>query len=216
MIFGMNSLEVVVWVLGILVVGGGISFGGEEKPISLPLVKTGQPWEKEWNSQVLLQHLSHTLPQQAQYEETHVSTILTMPIVSTGTLSFTPSFRLEKHVFSPREERYIIEGDSLLWEEMATGQTRELFLPDFPLLQTFVEGFRAVFAGDLVTLRTWFAIELTGDQKVWTLKLTPIDEDIREFVDALHFVGQGGRITGIEIREISGDYSHIKILTEGM
>jgi len=41
MIFGMNSLEVVVWVLGILVVGGGISFGGGRKTHQLTIGEDG-------------------------------------------------------------------------------------------------------------------------------------------------------------------------------
>jgi hypothetical protein len=215
MIFGMNCPRTIGWILGTLVVWGSMPFGVDKGHYSLHFVNTVAAREEEWNAEDVLKHVSHAIPQQVPYEETHVTAILTTPIVSNGTLSFIPPSRLEKHVVSPREERYVIEGDSLLWEEMATGQTKKLFLPDYPLLQSFVEGFRAVFAGDLVSLRTWFAIEMVGAKNAWELKLIPIDDDIAEFVDALHFIGQGERITGIEIREVGGDYSHITISPEG-
>lgn len=195
---------------------GGMSFGMAEEFRSPPLVNTGGTPEKEWNATVLLTNVSQAIPPQVRYKETHVSGILTTPIVSHGTLSFIPPSRLEKHILSPREEQYVIEGNSLFWKEMATTQTKELFLPDYPLLQTFVEGFRSVFAGDLATLTTRFTIALVGTKDAWELKLTPIDANIGAFVDALYFIGQGERITGIEIREVGGDYSHIAIAQEGM
>lgn len=216
MIFGTNCLRAIKCVLAILLVWGGVSFGMDEELLRSQLVDVEGSSEKEWNAQVLLENVSRAIPPQVSYEETHVSAILTTPIVSHGTLSFIPPSRLEKHVLSPREERYVIVGNSLQWEEMTTGHTKKLFLPDYPLLQTFVEGFRAVFAGDLATLKTRFAIELVGTKDAWKLKLTPIDENFVGFVDALHFMGQGERITGIEIREARDDYSHIAIAQEGM
>ena len=216
MIFGMNCPRAIRWALGLLLIWTGVSFGIEQAPIQLQLVQKKEGPETAWDIKTLLKVVSHAIPQRVPYEEAHVSRILTIPLVSYGTLSFTPPSRLEKHVVSPREERYVIEGNSLRWEEKATGQTKELFLPDYPLLQTFIEGFRAVFAGNLNSLRTWFAIELVGTKKAWELKLTPLEGNISDIVEGLYFIGQGERITGIEIREVGGDYSHITISPEGM
>ena len=151
---------------------------------------------------------------QAPYEETHVSQILTEPLLSKGTLSFTPPSRLEKHVFSPYEEWYVIEGDSLLWKDTVNGTTKELSLEDYPILLSFVEGFRAVLAGDLSTLKNWFALDLSGSKNNWNLTLTPRDEEIRQFVAAIRFAGKEDKITRIEIREASGDHSILTMTTE--
>lgn len=215
MIFGMNLTRLLCWFLGTLMACGSATFGLSDSVRHLRFVSTAWALEKYEHARSLLKTLSQALPQHTKYEETHVSTILSRPIVSQGTLSFTPPSRLEKHVNSPREERYIIDGDSFQWEEVATGKSRELFLPDYPLLQTFVEGFRAVFAGDLHTLKNWFDIEYQGNSDEWRLSLTPINSGIGSYVDAMVFFGKKEKITSIEIQEVGGDYSHIKILAEG-
>ena len=176
-----------------------------------PVTQQREPWTLEQFADLMGKATFHQTP----YEETHVSQILTEPLLSKGTLSFTRPSRLEKHVFSPHEERYVIEGGSLLWEDIVNGTIKELLLEDYPVLLSFVEGFRAVLAGDLSTLNNWFTLNLSGSLNNWNLTLTPRDEEmIRQFVTAIRFTGKEGKITGIEIQEASGDHSILTITTE--
>ncbi len=150
---------------------------------------------------------------QARYEETHVSQILTEPLLSKGTLSFTPS-RFEKHVLSPYEERYVIEGDFVMWEDIENGTTREVSLGNYPSLLLFVEGLRSVLAGDLHALTDWFAVDVSGRKSRWNLTLTSRENEIRQFVTAIRFTGKADEITEIEIQEASGDHSILTMTAE--
>lgn len=175
-----------------------------------PAIQQRESWTLEQFADLIGKATFHQVP----YEETHVSQILTEPLLSKGTLSFTRPSRLEKHVFSPYEERYVIEGNSLVWEDKVNGTIKELSLEDYPIFLSFVEGFRAVLAGDLPTLKNWFALDLSGSKNNWILTLTPREDEIRQFVTVIRFTGKVAKISGIEIQETSGDHSILTITTE--
>lgn len=60
-----------------------------------------------------------------------------------GILRFTPPTRLEKHITAPYDERYVVEGDTVLVESKTKGTNRTLSLHDYPALRAFIEALRS-------------------------------------------------------------------------
>lgn len=147
----------------------------------------------------------------ADFEETHHSAVLKEPLKTKGTLTFIAPSTVEKHVLEPFEERYRADDDMLVVEKHEEGRSRTLLLEDYPALEAFVEGFRAVLAGDAESLRQRYDVRLEGDQDIWILILTPLDDSVRELVQVLRFEGKGDALTFVRIREPNGDHSTMVI-----
>ena len=84
-------------------------------------------------------------------------------------------------------------------------------LEGYPLLRAFVDGMRATFAGDFKTLAKFYNLQLDGDQNRWTLTLVPIEERLRDVIESITIQGQEDRLTQLDLRETTGDYSRIRI-----
>lgn len=143
-------------------------------------------------------------------EERHLRQ-LTVPLISTGTLGYTPPSRLEKHVLRPEEERLVIDGDVLTVERKADGRVLRARVSDYPALSGFIVALRALFAGDGATLERGYKVQLSGDEGNWLLILEPKEPAIREKVQVVRIRGIGNRAVDIEVLEASGDRTVIKI-----
>jgi outer membrane lipoprotein-sorting protein len=144
---------------------------------------------------------------QAQFEEVYVSRFLTTPIKKSGRLRYTPPSEFEKHIVTPTEEIFVINEDTVQYENLTQGVTQSLSLQDAPPLQVLITGLRSIFSGDLTTLQQHYIIELDGTRHLWTLTMTPRDEKIQESVLSLCLRGMNQHITEIEIQESNGDHS---------
>jgi hypothetical protein len=151
---------------------------------------------------------------EARFEETTFSSLLTEPLKTQGILRFTPPATLEKHVTAPQEERYLIEGDHILFENKAKSINRTLSLQDYPALQAFVEAFRSTLTNDVVTLRRFFNVTLQGESRRWVLILLPLDHAAQELVESIRFSGEEGHVSRIEILAPDGDRS-VMVITPG-
>jgi hypothetical protein len=160
-----------------------------------------------WNAEQLIESLAKNRQAEVRFEETAFSSLLTQPLKSQGVLRFTPPSRLEKHITAPHDERYLVEGDTVLFESKAKGTNRTLSLQDYPALQAFVEAFRSTLANDIVTLKRFYSVTLQGEPRRWVLILRPLDKATQELVESIRFSGEGKQVRGIEIRASDGDRS---------
>jgi outer membrane lipoprotein-sorting protein len=158
----------------------------------------------------LLAQVSH---RQAHFVETYHSGLFKKPIQTSGELTFTAPSKLEKIVSKPFEERYLVDGDTLVVENPAKGMKKELSLEDYPPLRAFVEAFRAVLAGDLEMLQRFYEVRLDGAQNGWVLTLNPRDPAMRKRVAVIKLAGANGVIRSFEIREPNGDRSEMVMTT---
>ena len=141
------------------------------------------------------------------FEEATYSSLLTEPLIVRGTLRFTPPSTLEKEVSDPYRERYVIEGDQVIFESERKHVKKTISLEDYPALRSFVEAFRASFTGDVAQLKKVYETTVEGTSRQWTLLLRPHDSAGRSMVDYLLLSGSEGRITTIAIRAPDGDRS---------
>jgi hypothetical protein len=161
----------------------------------------------------LLESLAKNRPAEVRFEETAFSDLLTQPLKTQGILRFTPPAGLEKHITGPHDERYLVEGDTLLFESKTKEANRTLSLHDYPALRGFIEAFRSTLANDVITLRRWYSVTLQGEPQRWVLVLRPLDNEVRALVESIRFSGERGRVSRIEIRAPDGDRSVMVIAT---
>jgi len=147
-------------------------------------------------------------------ERKHVA-ILNTPLESSGTLVYTAPGRLEKHTVAPRAESLVLDGDRLTLEDKERDQKRTFALPEYPMIQAFVEGVRSTLAGDLATLSRFYQVALEGNERRWRLTLKPRERRMQDFVSEIRISGSLDRIRTIEIIEAEGDRSVMTIAGNG-
>lgn len=141
------------------------------------------------------------------FEEATYSSLLTEPLTVRGLLRFTPPATMEKAITDPFRERYVIEGDRVLFESERKGIKRVISLEDYPALRSFVDAFRASFTGDAARLQKVYDVTLEGTRRQWTLLLRPREAAGQSMVDYILFTGSEGHVATIAIRSPDGDRS---------
>ena len=169
-----------------------------------------QVFAAAWNLQTLMQELGGRGSGQARFTEKKYLSVLDTPIEQSGTLAFSPG-RLEKHTLEPNRERMIVDQGNLLIETGSEGKTRRLRLQRYPVVWGFAEGMRATLTGDLKTLQSFYDIELHGTPDDWELVMIPSQDDMSAVVRLLSIRGQGARIGVIEVVQVNGDRSVMRI-----
>jgi hypothetical protein len=166
-----------------------------------------------WNVEQLIESLAKNRQAEVRFEETAFSNLLTQPLKTQGILRFTPPAGLEKHITAPHDERYLVEGDTVLFESKTKGTKRTLSLHDYPALRTFIEAFRSTLGNDVITLRRFYSVTLQGEPRRWVLILRPLDKAVQELVESIRFSGEREQVSSIEILAPDGDRSVMAITT---
>jgi hypothetical protein len=167
----------------------------------------------DWNVEQLIGSLAKNRQTEVRFEETAFSSLLTQPVKTRGILRFTPQAALEKHITAPHDERYLVEGDTVIFESKTKGTSRTLSLHDYPALRAFIEAFRSTLANDVITLKRFYRVTLEGEPRRWVLKLRPLDTAVQELVDSIRFSGNREHLNSIEIQAPGGDRSVMVITT---
>jgi len=162
---------------------------------------------QKWDLPALMQTLSHAPQGETRFTERKTLSLLKEPLTLTGTLSYRRPSWLEKHILTPFDERYTVDGDTLTIDNPSQQLHKSLSLSSYPTLWAFVESIRAPLAGDLEVLQRFYRISLGGSQKNWLLALVPIEPEMAKLVRLIRLKGSGNRITRVEIDEANGDSS---------
>lgn len=166
---------------------------------------------KEWTVDEVIKGLARQEPQEVAFEESTMSSMLTAPLKTKGVLVFTPPSRLEKHVTDPLAERYIIDGNTVLYRNDKRRLEKSFSLDEYPALRMFVEIFRSALAGDPLTLKRYYQATVEGEPRRWSLLLRPLDRAGESMVQEVRLIGAGGRLTRIEMRFPDGDHSVMRL-----
>ena len=155
---------------------------------------------------VRLMQLLGVAPQaEVAYTEKKYSSLLTEPVVSSGTLAYRRPDTVEKNMVSPRKERFRIAGEELI--VVRKGTENRYPLSSQPLLAAFAASLRGVLGGNAELLRQHYRLQLEGEEQTWRLEMTPIEDEIARYVERIAVSGHAGHIAQIEVRESSGDRS---------
>ena len=188
-------------------------------PAPISLAQTSPQSERAtestgWNVEQLIESLAKNRQAEVRFEETAFSNLLTQPLKTQGILRFTPPTGLEKHITAPHDERYLVEGDTVLFESKTKGTNRTLSLHDYPALRAFIEAFRSTLANDVITLKRFYSVTLQGEPRRWVLILRPLDKAVQELVESIRFSGEREHVSIIEIKAPDGDRS-VMVITTG-
>jgi hypothetical protein len=167
-----------------------------------------------WNVEQLIESLAKNRQAEVRFEETAFSNLLTQPLKTQGILRFTPPTGLEKHITAPHDERYLVEGDTVLFESKTKDTNRTLSLHDYPALRAFIEAFRSTLANDVITLKRFYSVTLQGEPQRWVLILRPLDKAVQELVESIRISGEREHVGSIEIKAPDGDRS-VMVITTG-
>jgi len=177
----------------------------------LCLSATTRAAEPTWTLEQLMSGLATRPTSEKRFTETKTLSMLNEPLLLSGTLSYTAPSHLEKHIRTPYEERYVVDGDILLVENKSKNFQRSFALQSYPEIWAFVESFRATLAGDTQTLRRFYTLQLSGDKQKWELALTPLQPAMLKTIAGIRIKGRADQITSIAIVETSGDQSLMTI-----
>lgn len=172
------------------------------------------PANAVWGLPQLMQELALVKHSQGHFVEKKLMAVLDVPLVSSGTLSFRAPDHLEKHTQKPRDESLVLDQGVLTIENKQRNQKRTLVVQQYPAVWALVESIRSTLAGDQATLERFYIVQLKGDASHWRMKLLPRDRQAGMMVKEIVFSGSGGRVSGIEMLEVTGDSSSMTVSAE--
>jgi outer membrane lipoprotein-sorting protein len=157
-----------------------------------------------WSIDHLMQSLASVEQRQARFRETRELSLLQQALTSEGTLTFQRPDTLIKQYDPPNGMRYRIDANRLLMRK-ADGEETVIRLDNAPQLQAYVAALRAVLAGNLQQLQTYFELHLEGDRKAWQLTLTPRQPGLARQVIRIEIFGSEQGIEQFVVMEQGGD-----------
>ncbi|HVC12747.1 MAG TPA: LolA-related protein [Burkholderiales bacterium] len=163
------------------------------------------------DAQGLMTMLASVESATASYVETRYSPLLKSPLVSRGTLSYRRPDRIEEHVESPRDERFVLQGDRLTIEDTSGNRSVTVNAGSAGGIAALIEGVRATRAGDLAALERDFHVAASGTQERWQLRLQPRTPALTKYVRGITISGSRARIQTIEVLEASGDRTVMEV-----
>jgi outer membrane lipoprotein-sorting protein len=162
----------------------------------------------------VMQLLAQVKSSDARFVEQKNIASLTRPLTLSGRLSYVRGGRVERTVQAPYEERLVVDGDTLVVENISRGEILTVALRSHPGAWAFVEGLRATLGGDLATLERYYRTSFSGNVDAWTLELVPRDEQMARQVQSMRFRGRRAAITAIQVDEAGGNRSLMTITPE--
>lgn len=141
------------------------------------------------DSDALIARLAKPAPATISFTEVRFSKLLRAPLIVSGDLGYSGSDSLDRRVTSPYREHTAIRGESVKVERDGE-KPRSFALKHAPELRGLLSGFSAMLSGDAAALRRTFDVEMTGDEDIWQLKLTPTDTKARRRLQQIEVVGR--------------------------
>jgi hypothetical protein len=164
----------------------------------------GAAWAQVLSVLRLQQLLRDTPHAEVRFTELRESRWLATPVESSGTLRSSASM-LERQVEHPRRETWRILDDRMQLRTPGSDKVAEIALDKAPAVAALALTLRSVMAGNLEALNADFQLLLSGDERDWTLQLTPRRGDVAGQLRQISVMGTGGRLSAIVIVESQGD-----------
>jgi outer membrane lipoprotein-sorting protein len=167
-----------------------------------------------WGITELMQTLAQVKSASGQFTERKTMRILSEPLLASGTLLYLAPDQVQKITVLPQRERVAVRGDTVTIEGGQDERGRTLSLADYPEIGGIVEGIRATLAGDLPTLRRFYAVQLDGSAADWRLVLQPTALKLQKFVKQIRIAGSGNKVHTVETEDGDGDLSQMSIVED--
>lgn len=144
---------------------------------------------------------------EARFREERRIALLAAPLVSEGTLHFSPPGSLLRRTTSPTPQSVLIRGGQLAFSE--GGRTGQLDLSANATVRPMVESFGHLLAGDEAALRriydVRFSLRPADGPEAWEAALTPRSPELRRLLAEVRVRGRGVALEELRVREATGD-----------
>ena len=161
-----------------------------------------------------LQRLLQQAPKrELRFQETRESPWLAVPVEASGSMKSSATM-LEKQLEHPRRETWRILDDRLQLLTPGSATPKQFMFSQVPAVAALAGALRHVMAGDLQALDPDFRLVPGGDERLWTLQLTPRRQDIARHLKQLELQGTGAHLQVIVILESQGDRSTTRLIHE--
>lgn len=166
-----------------------------------------------WNVEALMAARQQVKSDSATFVEHKYLRILMQRIESSGTLHYEAPDWIQKVTTKPTQETFELRGDTVS-SIQRDGQRFTATLGEHPEMAALVEAMRSTLAGDLITLRQHYTVELQGSRDRWQLRLTPKERFVSEKVGEIVISGSLAALTLVEVHERDGDRSEMFIQSD--
>jgi Outer membrane lipoprotein carrier protein LolA-like len=161
-----------------------------------------------------LQSLLQEAPKrEVRFHETRESQWLAAPVETSGSMK-SGATMLEKRIEQPRRETWRILDDRMQLVAPGSSAVKQFMFSQAPAVAALANALRQVMAGDLQALGQDFQLAPGGDERLWTLQLTPRRQDIARFLKQLELQGTGADVQVIVILESQGDRTTTRLIYE--
>jgi hypothetical protein len=164
-----------------------------------------------WGLSELMTNLARVKAASGKFTERKTLHQLSQPLVTSGTLQYVAPDQVQKITMSPTRERFAISGNTLTIEGGPEDRTQQFSLTNYPEIGAFIEGIRAILAGDLPALNRFYDVQIEGGVGTWQLLLQPKEPTLRQYISRIRIIGSENRITVIETEERDGDHTEMSI-----
>ena len=152
-----------------------------------------------------LQRLLKEAPtRELRFSETRESQWLSAPAESSGSMR-SGATMLEKEIELPRRETWRILDDRMQLITPGSTVAKQFMFSESPAVATLAGALRHVMAGDMQALDKDFRLLPSGDERLWTLQLSPRREDVARFLRYLELQGNAQHLQLIVVVESNGD-----------
>ncbi|MDA7742306.1 outer membrane lipoprotein carrier protein LolA [Francisellaceae bacterium] len=159
-----------------------------------PLVSIGQknifmPHINTSELQQIQDALSQAGHLQGDFIQTRYITLLSSPLVSSGTFSLSKKTGLIWQQAKPFPSKLEVTATKLiqkLGDNPATIMTKE----KQPIIFSFTNIFLSIFKGNTEQVKQYFKIHLTGDQSKWTITLKPKNSPLNKAISNIQLSGE--------------------------
>jgi hypothetical protein len=152
--------------------------------------------------QDLVRLLAKVQQVEVNYREILESGLIDTVISTNGKLFYEAPDHIRK--LSEQGRGFQIDGNRM--QLINDGQVvQELKVADITQLKALVSILRAIFAGDLETLKLNYHLDYRPAATWWTLDLTPHDLTLSGFFQRIEIIGSGAMVNSIALYEADGD-----------
>lgn len=152
--------------------------------------------------QTLVSSLGKVQQVEVRYHEILLSGLLDTVISTNGKLVYEAPDHIRQ--VSEQGRGFQLDGDQM--QLIDGGQVvQELKVSDIAQLKAMVGALRAIFAGDLETLKRDYFLDYRPERTLWTLELTPRSLNLSGVFQIIEIAGYGSMIKSIVLQEFDGD-----------
>lgn len=156
----------------------------------------------------LLDSFAHIEALECRFHEEKRIALLSMPIVSDGTIHYVRPGRLARRVSTPSPQIVLIEGSTLRMSDGAHDESIDL--TSQPVVRSFVDSIVELLAGDRTALERSYLISMeawgsSAGGTGWRVTMRPRAEPLSTLLASVVFEGSGTTLVRMVMTETSGD-----------